>query len=393
MNAAIGAMKKVLFITHIAGFLKPGNGGQLRSHYLLKEIARKNDVDVYCDKLPSNVESTSGWRDLALNRSVAPSKARWMRMLSHVRGGSRLTCYLNQTFGMVPDQPPAYPANLLNKWCNEFVLNCLHYDVIILDTLGYYPLQSWKATGRKVWLNAHNVDSVLNPYDLRVGKLETELTSLIDGVICCTQNDEERFVSMNTPGLQTVCWGNGTDIPNPPRRDHAPEPSSILFVGTLSYEPNITGLRWYLQEVHPKLIKVNPEYRFTIVGRAPTEVFLKELKSHERVSVIPNAPNLSEQYYRHSLCVVPLLSGSGSRLKISEGLIHGCPMVSTSIGAEGYLGYNATGLEIADSPQSFTNAAQSKLDNVNTPREEIQRFAMKNFTWSNLIRPEEINLA
>ena len=159
-------MEKVLFITHIR--ILAINGGQLRSHHLLKELGRNNDVDVYCDKLPSNIESTAEWKVLCLNHSVAPTKARRLRKLSRIKGGSRLIQILNTAFGKVPNQPHQYPANLLNKWCNEFVLTNSQYDVIMLDTLGYYPLQSWKGTGRKVWLNAHNVDSVLNP---RIGVL------------------------------------------------------------------------------------------------------------------------------------------------------------------------------------------------------------------------------
>ena len=56
---------------------------------------------------------------------------------------------LNTAFGKVPNQPHQYPANLLNKWCNEFVLTNSQYDVIMLDTLGYYPCNHGKALDGK----------------------------------------------------------------------------------------------------------------------------------------------------------------------------------------------------------------------------------------------------
>ena len=141
------------------------------------------------------------------------------------------------------------------------------------------------------------------------------------------------------------------------------------------------------------MMKADADYHFTIVGRNPEQGFLEELRGHEQVTVIPNAENLSEQYYRHSLCIVPILSGSGSRLKIPEGLVHGCPVISTSIGAEGYHKSEIMGLEIADTSESFANAVKSIVYNKNPQRQSIRAYASEHFTWTNLIRPEQIELA
>ena len=67
-------MKKVLFITSITGFLKPGNGGQLRTHFVLKELARNNHVDVYCDSFKPSIMQTPEWIELGIKSSVAPAR-------------------------------------------------------------------------------------------------------------------------------------------------------------------------------------------------------------------------------------------------------------------------------------------------------------------------------
>ena len=389
-------MKKLLFITHITGFLRPGNGGQLRTHFVLKELAKNNHVDVYCDQFKTSVETTPEWLQLGLKNSVAPSLAVALRAISQRRGGTRLTGLLNAIFTSQKSLgQTSLPKNLSNQLLNQFVLQSDDYDCIMLDTLQCYPEVSWKNPGRSTWLNAHNVDSILNPNDHRILALETNLGSLIDGVVCCTVSDEERFQNMNVDSIATVCWPNGTDEPNQSIATiNAPNNSEVLFVGSLNYPPNVEGIRWYLNSVHLDIIEANDQYTLTIAGRNPSEEFLKEMEQFPKVNIVPNAPDLSELYFKHCTSIVPLLSGSGSRLKIPESLIHGCPVLSTSIGAEGYLSQPIPGLTLADSQQHFKDSLKLMLNasKDGLKREEACQHARAHFTWAATIQPGKIGL-
>ena len=389
-------MKRVLFITHITGFLRPGNGGQLRTHFVLKELSRNNHVDVYCDQFKTSIETTPEWTQLGLKNSVAPSLAIALRAISQRRGGTRLTGILNAIFTSQKSiGQTSLPKSLSNQLLNQFVLQSDDYDCIMLDTLQCYPEVSWKNPGRSTWLNAHNVDSILNPNDHRVLALETNLGSLIDGVVCCTISDEERFQNMNVDSIATVCWPNGTDEPNQSIATiNAPNNSEVLFVGSLNYPPNVEGIRWYLNAMHLDIIEANDQYAITIAGRNPSEEFVKEMEQFPKVTVIPNAPDLSELYFKHCTSIVPLLSGSGSRLKIPESLIHGCPVLSTSIGAEGYLSQPIPGLTLADSQQDFQGALKRILEESKNGlnRESISQHASTHFTWTATVQPSAIGL-
>jgi glycosyltransferase involved in cell wall biosynthesis len=386
-------MKRVLFITHITGFLKPGNGGQLRTHHLLKELGKNNVVDVYCDSLCPSVIDSVAWRTLNLSKSVAPFKVRFLQKISRIKGGSRLKSCLDYFFGR---QKQALflelPPSLFNVWLNDFVEKTEKYQVIILDTLQQYPSRPWSKNGRVVWLNAHNVDSILNPKDTSIRALEENISRLVDGVICCTKNDELRFQLMNERPLKTVCWPNGTALPTTTPSDTIFTPSKVLFVGSLDYEPNLEGIRWFIKEVHPHLLASNEDYQLTVAGRNPSQTFLRELQSADRTSVLPNVVDLAALYQSHCISIVPLLSGSGSRLKIPESLIHGCPVISTGIGAEGYDSFNIPGLTISDTPQDFTKAIIHSFNHASVNRCLIGKFAEEHFEWSRVIQLCEIDL-
>ena len=56
------------------------------------------------------------------------------------------------------------------------------------------------------------------------------------------------------------------------------KPKTISFMGTLSWEPNIDGLIWFLEQVWPLVIKQEPEVLFYIMEK-PNERIVKHVKT------------------------------------------------------------------------------------------------------------------
>ena len=55
----------------------------------------------------------------------------------------------------------------------------------------------------------------------------------------------------------------------------------------------------------------------------------------------------------HQFFIAPILSGSGTRLKILEAMAEGKAIVTTSVGCEGIEGINETHYLVADNPEDF----------------------------------------
>ena len=86
------------------------------------------------------------------------------------------------------------------------------------------------------------------------------------------------------------------------------------------------------------------------------------------------------------VAVVPLLAGSGTRIKILEAWAAGTPVVSTTLGAEGLEFHDREHLILADDAESFT-AAVSELLALPVNRERIgaagRRLYEQQYTWSS----------
>ncbi len=117
---------------------------------------------------------------------------------------------------------------------------------------------------------------------------------------------------------------------------HTPGPATkeLLFVGNLSYRPNIDGLHWFLTGVWPDLQLQFPDARLTVAGSNPgAEV--RQICSGHNIELVANPDHVSPLYQRAVASVVPLRFGSGSRIKILEAGQYGTAVITTDKGAEG----------------------------------------------------------
>ncbi len=111
-------------------------------------------------------------------------------------------------------------------------------------------------------------------------------------------------------------------------------PHSLLFVGTLNYQPNSEGVAWFIREIFPALRAQFSEACLTIVGRKPGQL-VEEIARHADIVLQADVPDVVPYYQQSSIVIVPLLQGSGTRIKILEAALLNRPVIATAKGAEG----------------------------------------------------------
>ena len=131
----------------------------------------------------------------------------------------------------------------------------------------------------------------------------------------------------------------------------------LIFVGSYKWAPNIDAMLYFRQEVLPLLRQKVPRFRLRIVGSAPTDD-IKALVS-EDVEVVGFVEETAPYLLSSDISIAPLRYGGGIKGKVGEAQAHGLPVVTTSIGAEGF-GFNVgTDVLVGDTPQAFVDAIAS----------------------------------
>ena len=157
----------------------------------------------------------------------------------------------------------------------------------------------------------------------------------------------------------------------------------------MRHHPNADGARWYVEQIHPLVQRVIPEVQVKIVGAdPPADVSALASDSVEVTGYVDDVdPYLSDA----AVAVVPLRSGSGTRLKILEALAAQLPVVSTTLGAEGIDVRDDVDLFLRDTPQAFAEAVIAVLHSHTPPSYSTlngQRIVQQHYDWDSAIIPQ-----
>ena len=109
----------------------------------------------------------------------------------------------------------------------------------------------------------------------------------------------------------------------------------LLFVGALGWGPNKVGLRWFIETVFPDFKKKYSDAKLLVVGRSPASYVRELCENRDGIELYVDVPDVKVYYNQCRAIVVPLLAGSGTRIKILEAALANTPVLSTPKGAEG----------------------------------------------------------
>jgi GT2 family glycosyltransferase/glycosyltransferase involved in cell wall biosynthesis/Flp pilus assembly protein TadD len=128
----------------------------------------------------------------------------------------------------------------------------------------------------------------------------------------------------------------------------------LLFVGNFVHPPNPDAMYYFCSQILPMILKELPDLYLYIVGGYSLPL-LQSLRS-ERVILTGYVPSTRPFLDHCRLSISPLRYGAGMKGKIGEALARGLPVISTSVGAEGFQFENGIQALIADSPKDFAQA-------------------------------------
>ena len=157
--------------------------------------------------------------------------------------------------------------------------------------------------------------------------------------------------------------------------------SDILFVGQMSYSPNVDAVTYFVQKIFPSVLKAIPSARFFIVGQKPSEEVLK-LHDGMRVIVTGEVPDTRVYHEKCAAIATPIRYGGGTRIKILEAMAMGKAVVSTSIGAEGIPATHDKNIIIADHEDEFAARCVKLLQDYPLRRaigDQAREFVCKYF--------------
>lgn len=330
--------------------------GLLKQEHQVKIIAmttHKHPVNL--SDLPNNYRQETGIETVFINTKI--------NLFDAIK-----TSLFNQSY---------YVKRFVSKEFERKIIDILkkdNYEVVVLESIFVAP---YIATVRqyskaKIILRAHNIEFKIwerlaqkkvgifkkIAFSILASKLkryEMSVFHQIDGYMAISQQDYD-FFHEKFADIEGIVLPFGIDLDE---YDHDEEyiPSlnpKLFHIGSLAWKPNLEGIEWFFEEIWPHIHEAFPTLTFTLAGREiPEKIKMATLPN---VNIMGEVDDATAFMMDNDIMVVPILSGSGVRVKIIEGMAMGKTIITTEMGAEGLEVENEKHLFIANTADDFVQA-------------------------------------
>jgi glycosyltransferase involved in cell wall biosynthesis len=376
-----------LFLSPEAPYPLTG-GGALRSASVLQFLARNYELDVILFREPRScdprIDMPSG---LARRLHVLELPENGRHLLSRA---ARNAVRLLRRSPPLMDRFAGFGAEIAEA------INGQRYDLAVIEHFWCAPYcDQLSAISDATMLDMHNIESVLHDRCARTERglealahrafskicrdLEEKWLPRFTYLLAASDSDARELQDISPASRVSVFPNSIPYVPAPPRLAE----DVVVFSGNLEYHPNASAVRYFCRDIWPRLRDRWPGLVWRLLGKNAQAV-ASIVAGDPRIELAGPIDDAIGELARAKVAVVPILAGSGTRIKILEAWAAGVPVVSTSLGAEGLPARDGEHLLLANDAAGFAEAVSSLLANP-ALAERIgragRRLFEREFTW------------
>ncbi len=192
-------------------------------------------------------------------------------------------------------------------------------------------------------------------------RLEEHIARTVDRVVAVSTVEAEALEQMPRHRPVDVIEGRSLDA-RITARPFERRWGMVLVAGWLAPypSPNSDGLEWFLDHVLPVVRETLPWAELRVTGAKPPEELV--CRASPSLKFVGHVQDLGALYDSARLAIVPVRYGAGIKNKALEAVLHGVPVVATTVGAEGVPGAPGPGFAVTDEPAQFARHVVALLN-------------------------------
>ena len=368
------------------------SGKRIRTWHLLSRLAPRHDLTLFCFD-EGDPDALRFVEKEGIRVFFAPAAGKTTRVLLYAQ--------------LLANLFSAYPFTVSKHYSRTFHqqilarINSESPDLVHVEWTPYARYLSGIPTGKTV-ISTHNIEAQIwfrrarrsstllekaffSLQAVKMRAFEKRRLSRADEVTAVTIEDLQWLKKAGISKTSLVENGVDTEYFQPTSDSEVQR--EILFLASLDWYPNQDALRFFLEEIMPRVRTKLPNVQLTIAGRRPPIELVAQIRSLPGASLHSDVPDVRPFLARSSAFVVPLRIGGGSRIKILEALAAGKAVVSTRIGAEGLQLCSGEHLLLADRPDDFADRVIELLTQPEL-RQRLgangRRLVSDRYTWNQM---------
>lgn len=161
---------------------------------------------------------------------------------------------------------------------------------------------------------------------------------------------------------------------------------TIIITGSLSNIQNVDAVNYFIDELYDSISHTT---RIVIAGKDPSEKLIRKLSSKSNIEVIPNPKDINEVVKEGDIYLCPARLGGGIKVRITDGLRNGLPVLAHEVSARGYSDFREKGFlhSFHDKTEfeKMLDAVMHKLATDSSLKNRIQDYYQETCRYSQAV--------
>ncbi|WP_130095052.1 glycosyltransferase [Brumimicrobium glaciale] len=226
------------------------------------------------------------------------------------------------------------------------------------------------------WLKKYIFESEFK----RLMNYENSIFEYFEHHTIISKQDKQYIFHKNRAEIEIV--PNGVDDSFLEIDNAQPKNVDLVFIGNMSYPPNVTAAQFIVNEILPLL---PTQLKVKIAGSNPAKEVIK-LASNQ-VEITGYVDDIKNAYRSAEIFIAPMFLGTGLQNKLLESMALGVPCITTSMANNALGATPEKEILIADSAEEFAFQIKRLTENPQLKQEIIENgrsFIVKNYEWSKV---------
>lgn len=383
----------ILYLTHRVPY-PPDKGERIRAFHEIEFMAKRHAIDVFCpatsrDEIAHSYQLHKWCRDVVVEKvGFGEACLRLASALIRRQAISPARFYSARLEHQIH-------AALLSRQYDIAFVNCSSMAQYLPNLLPCPVIVDFVDADSAKWLQyAQRLRFPLSSIYRREAECLHELErKLVANSAASIVISDKEAKHLGAPEKRIHVIGNGAkalDLSTPTLPEIEKLKPFVVFVGTMSYLPNVDAVTYFAREVFPKLLSQNPVLKFVIVGREPTREVLA-LSRLPGVHVTGGVADTGVYLRDAHVAVAPFRLSQGVHNKILEAIVAGVPVVCTATPVEGLAPTLRGSVVVAADATDFAEKISYFLNNESARRKCRNDAALlsNDLLWERVLQPLE----
>ena len=384
-------MGNVLYLVHRLPY-PPNKGDKVRSHHLLKHLARQHRVflGTFIDdpEDEAHVGALRSWcADLHVAR-IRPLLARLCSLrglwhgepmtLAYYRNAG-LQAWVDTTCREQDIGAAVIFSSAMMQYVRGYPQLLTLVDFVDVDSAkwsGYAEMRSAPMS----WIYRREGRRLL-AYERETARRATRSFFVTDQETALFQDVAPEVagrVETMQNGVDANYFSPSCALPSP----YQGNDEILVFTGAMDYFPNVDAVAWFALEVLPGLLLLRPRLKLYIVGRSPLPAV--RALAGDRVIVAGTVPDVRPYLMHAAVVVAPLRLARGIQNKVLEALAMARPVVASHACAAAINAQAGRDFLAATSAEEFASRIVQLLDapeRATAMGESGRRQVLAHYSW------------